>query len=156
VETQIDWALRLRAGDAPCTEERFRQRRHTGRLVVELDVVAYLRPLHERGVDPVDPGPPMSAIHGSGAAQHQNWRPIENRVEDRYARVLQAYDVVDDRRHRGPASLGVTVGQGHGDLLVGGQDEFGGAIAAIVDERIVQPPVRGARVESDVVDADGA
>ena len=148
--------MRLGAGDAPRAQERLREGRNAGRLVVELDVVAHLRALHERGVDPVDPGPAPRGVHGPGGAEHQNRGAVTERVEDRHARVLQAHDVVHDRRHRCAPGLGVAVGHRHRDLLVRGQDQLGRPIAAVVDERVVQPAVGRPGIERDVFDADGA
>jgi hypothetical protein len=70
--------------------------------------------------------------------------------------VLEADDVVHDGGHRRALGLGVAVGQGDGDLLVGGEDQLGGTVAAVVDQRIVQAAIGRAGIERDVLDADGA
>ena len=70
--------------------------------------------------------------------------------------MLEPDDVVHDGRHRPPLRLGVAVGERDGDLLVGGEDQLGPALAAVVHERVVEPAEGRAGVEGDVLDADRA
>ena len=156
VETQVDGTLRLRAGEAPCAEERLGNGGDARRLVVQLDVVPDLGALHQRGVDPVDPGPALGRVHRAGGAEHQDGDPVAEGVEDGHARVLEADDVVDDGRHRPPLGLGVAVREGDGDLLVRGEHQLGSTRASIVHEGVVKAAERRPRVDRDVLDADGA
>ena len=156
VEAEVDRTLRLRSGQPPGAQERLGDGGHARRLVVQLHVVADLRALHQRGVDPVDPRPATRGVHGARRAEHEDGRAVAEGVEDRHARVLQADDVVDDRGHRPALRLRVAVGEGDGDLLVGGEDQLGSAVAAVVDEGVVQPAVGRAGIQGHVLDADRA
>ena len=63
--------------------------------------------------------------------------------------MQQADDVVQDRHHRLAARLGVAVRDPHRDLLVLAEHHLR-LVAAVVDERVVQAAVAGARVERRV------
>ena len=154
VQAHVDRPRRRGLGDAPRAQEGFRNRGDAGRLVVELHVVADLRPLHERGVDPVDPRPAAGGVHRPAGAQHQDRRAIAERVEDRHAGVLEPDDVVHHLRHRPALGLRVAVGQADGDLLVGGEHELRRPVAAVVHERVVQAAKGRAGVQRHVLDAD--
>ena len=156
VEAQVDGALRLRAGEPPRAEEGLGNGGDARGLIVQLDVVPHLGPLHERGVDPVDPGPAPRRVHGAGGPEHEEGDPIAEGIEDGHARVLEADDVVDNRRHRPPLRLGTAVREGDGDLLVRGEDQLGRPLAAVVDQRVVQTAVGRARVQRDVLDTGRA
>src|SRR2546422_11030828 len=111
------------------------------------------RPLNQRRVDPVDPGPTLRGVHRTGTSEDEDRGPITEGVEDRHARVLEPDDVVRDGRHRTARGLRVTVRDAHRDLLVGAEDDLRRPVAAVVHERIVEAPERRTRVEGDVVDA---
>jgi hypothetical protein len=69
--------------------------------------------------------------------------------------VLETDDVVDDGRHGRPLRLGIAVGEGDSDLLVGGEHELGPARGPIVHEGVVQTAEGRPRVNGDFLDADG-
>ena len=153
VETDIHGTLRLGPRDPPGSNKRFRNGGNARRLIVELDVVADQRPLNQRRVDPVDPGPTLRGVHRTGAPEDEDRGPITEGVEDGHARVLEPDDVVRDGRHRTARGLRVTVRDAHRDLLVGAEDDLRRPVAAVVHERIVEAPERRTRVEGDVLDA---
>ena len=69
--------------------------------------------------------------------------------------MLQADDVVHDRRHDLARRLGVTVRHRHGDLFMAAENHFriGRAAALVVDQRIVNAAKARAGIERDIFDA---
>ncbi len=122
-------------------------------LVVPLREVAHRLALHLGGVDPVDRRPAATAIQRSGRAEHHHRDAVEVRVVDAHRRVKEPDDVVHDRAHRLSGGLRVAVRERDGHLLVGAEDDLGPALA-VVHERVVEPAVRRAGIQRDVLDAE--
>ena len=90
--------------------------------------------------------------HRSGAAEHHHRHAVDVGVENRHAGMLQTDHVVDDGDHRFVLRLGVAMSDGHRDFFVMAEDHFGLVIAAIVDDRIVDPAEGRTGVERGVLD----
>ena len=69
--------------------------------------------------------------------------------------MLQADDVVHDRRHDLAGRLGVAMRHRHGDLFVAAENHFGIGLGAalVIDQRIVNAAEARARIQRDVFDA---
>ncbi len=133
-------------------EDRFDRRGHARGLIIELHEVADVVPLDERGMDPLDPGTAFRRVDGTGAAEQKDRYAVDPGVVDRHARVLEANDIMEDRGHRSAGGLVVAVGERDRDLLMGAEDRPRGAVAPVIDERIVEPAEGCARVEGRVLD----
>ena len=75
-------------------QEGFRHTLGALRLVVPLHVIADDLCLHLRGVNPVDPGPPVAGVQRSGAAEHEHGSAAQRGFVDSLAGMLQADNVV--------------------------------------------------------------
>ncbi len=150
VVAQVHRALRLGHRNPIAARERGGNAVDGRWLIVPLGVVAYGVALDVGGVDPVDPRAAFGLVHRARCAQNQDRRAVDVRVVDGHARVQQADHVVDDGRHGPLARLGEPVGHADGDLLVLAQDHLGHDVATVVDERIVQPAIAGARIQRRV------
>ena len=118
---------------------------HRG-LVVPLGVVADLRPLDAGGMDPVDLGAPLGLVHRTGGADDEDRGAVDIGVIDRHVGVDQADQIVDDGHHRLARRLGIAMRHLDRGLLVLAQHHMG-IVLAVIDQRIVEPPVTGAGVE---------
>ena len=79
-----------------------------------------------------------------------NYRPaVDVGVVDAHRRVQQADDVVDDGGHRLAASLGIAMGDLHGDLFVV-TEQHRRLVLAIIDQRVVEPAKARAGIERDI------
>ena len=103
-------------------------------------------------MNPIDARPAALRIHRPGSAQDQDRNPVNIGIENRHARVLQADHVVYDGDHGLAFSLGVTVGNCHGNFLVITKNNFRLVIAAVIDNGIVNSPERRAWIERRVFD----
>ena len=153
VVAHVDRALRLRHHRAVGAGERIRHALDAARLVVPFRVVADLLALHVGGVDPVDERPPPALVHRPGGADDEDRRAVDVGVVDAHGGVQHADDVVHDGDHRLAGRLGVAVRDLHRDLLVLAQ-QHRRLVAAVVDQRVVQPAVARAGVERDVGEAE--
>ena len=101
-------------------------------------------------MDPVDARAPLGFVHRAGRAENQDRRAVDVGVVDGHTRVQQADDVVQDGGHWLLRRFGETVSHPDGDFLVLAQQHFRQHVAAVVDQRVVQPAVRSARVQRRV------
>ncbi len=148
VVAHVDRPLRLGGHDRIGAREAFRKALDRGRLVVPLDVVAHRVPLHQRAVGPVDMRTAFRLVHRAGGADDEDRHAVDIGVVDRHAGVQQADEVVQDHRHRLAGRLGVAVRDLHGDLLVIAQHHRR-LVAAVIDQRVVQPAEARTRIERD-------
>ena len=122
------------------------------RRVVPLGVVAD----HRRGVlhavVPLGAAPDRRV--GVVAEDHVHRHAIAPRVVDRHRRMLQADRPVRHHRKRFALRLEVGVRHRHRRLFVAAGEELGTPVAAVVDERFVQPAEARARVRADVVEPE--
>ena len=155
LERDVEAHVRRRAGLRPYqpvrADERLHGRRDALRLIVPFHEVAHVISLHERGVDPLDPGPPARGVHRAGPAEQQDRHPVAPGVEDGHAGVLEPDDVVEHHDHRPSGRLRVPVRESDRDLLVGAQDR---PRSAVVYQGVVQAAEARARVERRVLDPE--
>jgi hypothetical protein len=151
VEAEIHGPAGLGHHHAIAAGEGVDHARRVGGLVVPLDELAHGVALHERGVDPVDRRAPARDVHRAGGAQDEHWHAVQVGVVDGHGAVEQAHHVVEDRGHGAAGRLGVAVSDADRDLLVGALDQRR-LVVAVVDQRVVQAPKAGARVERHVRD----
>ena len=149
VVAHIDRALRLGHHRRIGARERIRHAVDAGRLIIPLHVMAQLLAVDVGGVDPIDERPPPAFVHRAGRADDEDRAAVEIGVVDAHRRVQHADDVVHDRHHRLAGRLGVTVRDLHRDLLVLAQQDRR-IVAAVIDQRIVQPAIAGAGIERDI------
>src|SRR5919198_3331962 len=69
--------------------------------------------------------------------------------------MLQADDVVNQGRHRGPRGLGIAMRQRHGDFFMAALDQFRHGIAAIIHDRVVETAKTGAWIACRIDDTTG-
>jgi len=120
-------------------------------LVVPFDEVA-----HHGGriLGGMHPFRPLALLGVQGVAAHDDDRhPVAVGVVDRHGRVLQSDGAMHHHRQRGVSGLGVAMGHGHPDLLVGDSQQLGRGVAAVIDQGLVQPAKTGGRIGGDVFDA---
>ena len=150
VEVDVDRTHGRGVGDPGGADDRLAGGRGRGRLVVPLGVVAHDRALVARGVDPVDPGPPLGGIDRAGGAEHDDGHAVAPGVEHRHGGVEQADIGMHGGGHRLAGHLGVAVGDRDGALLVQAEQHLRRLVAEEVDDRIVQAAVARAGIERDV------
>ena len=95
----------------------------------------------------------IGGILRPAAAEIENRRAVAPGVEDRHARVLQADDIVQARRHDLAGCARVTVGDRHGDLFMRAHDHLGPFAGLEVDQRIVETAITRAGIERNIFDA---
>ena len=156
VEVDVDGALRRRVGDPPAAQDALAGGARRGRLVVPLGVVAHQRALVARGVDPVDPGPPLDGVDRAGGAQDHDRHAVAPGVEDRHGAVHQADIGMHRRRHRAARDLGVAVRDRDRGLLVQAEQHLRRRVAEIIDQAVVQAAIARAGIERDVGDVEVA
>ena len=149
VVAHVDRALRLGHHRRVGARKRIRHALDARRLVVPFHVMAQLLAIDVGGVDPVDERPPPAFVHRPGGADDEDRAAVDIGVIDAHGGVQHADHVVHDRHHRPAGRLGVAVGDLHRDLLVLAQQDRR-LVAAVIDQRIVQAAIAGARIERDI------
>ncbi|GBD28257.1 hypothetical protein HRbin31_00270 [bacterium HR31] len=153
VVAKVHGASGFRARHPVAPGEGLHHRVHPHGLVVPLHEVPDRGALQEGGVIPVDPGTPQGHVRGAGGAQHQHRHAVQKRLVDPHAAVQQPHHVVEHRGHGPARDPGVAVRDAHRDLLVRALHDFR-AVAAVVDEGVVQPAEAAARVQAHVGNAE--
>jgi hypothetical protein len=115
--------------------------------------VADLLALHVGGVDPVDEGAALALVHRAGRADDEDRRAVDIRVIDAHGGVQHADHVMHDGDHRLARDLGVAMRDLHRDLLVLAQ-QHRRLVAAVIDQRVVQPAIARARIERDIGESE--
>ncbi len=128
----------------------FAGRGRRGRLIVPLGVIAYDRALVARGVNPVDPRPALGGIDRACCAKDHNGHAVAPGVEDRHGSVEQADVGMHAGGHRLAGHLGVAVSDRDRSLLVQAEQHLRRLVAEIIDDRVMEAAVAGARIERDV------
>ena len=156
VEIDVDRAHRRRVGDPGAAQQSLARGAGRGRLIVPFGVAAHQRALVLRGVDPVDPRPPLHGVDGTGRAENQHRHAVAPGVEQGHGGVEETDIGVDRGGHRLAGDLGVTVRDGDGALLVQAEQHLRRRIAEVVDEAVVQAAIARARRQRDVGDVEHA
>ena len=156
VEIDVSRPARRGVGDPAGAQHRFARGDRRGRLVVPFGVAAHQRALVARGVDPVDPRPPLGGVDRSGGAEHDHRHAVAPGVEERHGGVHQADIGMHRRRHRLAGDLGVAVRDGDRAFLVQAEQHLRPLIAEIIDQTVVQTAIAGARIERDIGDVERA
>jgi hypothetical protein len=102
-----------------------------------------------RRVNPIDERPPPAFVHRSGRTNNEDRAAVEISVVNSHRRMQHADDIVHNRHHRLAGRLGVAVRNLHRDLLVLTEQKWR-IIAAVIDQRVVQPAVTGARIKRNI------
>ena len=155
VVAYVDRSLRVGLGNTVGAQKGLR---HTGQrvgLIIPLDVIAHERTLYKCRVDPINPGASLHAIHGPGGAQGEDGGAVTPGIEQGHAGVLQAHDVVQQGGHQGATGLGIAMRHGHGDFFVTALDQFRHAVAAIIDDGVVETAKAGTRIAGGIGNAAG-
>ena len=155
IEIDVDRSHRRGPRDPSCAQERLAGRRRRGGLIIPFDIAAHDRALIPRGVDPVDPGPPLDRVDRAGRADHDDRHSVAPCIENRHGRVEQPDIRVDGHGHWAPGHFGVTVRNRYCVLLVKTQQHLRADVAEMVDEAVVQAAIARARVKRDVRDVEG-
>ncbi len=149
VEVDVRRAAGRGVGDLSGAQDRLVRRRHRGRLVVPLGVVAHQRCLVGCGVDPVDPGTALRSVPGAGRAENEHRHTVAPGVEDRHAGVHEADVRVHYRAHHPVGGLGVPLSDRNRRLLVQAQQHLRPRVAEIVHDAVVQAAVARSRIERE-------
>jgi hypothetical protein len=149
VVTHVDRALRLGHHRPVSAGEGIRHALDAAGLVIPFDVMADLLALDVGGVDPVDEGAAPALVHRAGGADDEDRGAIHIGVVDAHGRMQQSDHVVHDGDHRAAGRLGVAMGDLHGDLLMLAQ-QHRRAVAAVIDERVVQAAKARPGIERDI------
>ena len=123
------------------------------RLIVPFREVANQRTQILSAMQRLNAGIAPCAI-GVVAHNHIDRHPIAIGVINGHGCVLQTDVAMDQRHHRLAFDLGVPVGHGDGRLFVAAGQKLGHFVVAIVDERLMQRFVGGARIGGQVVDIE--
>jgi hypothetical protein len=154
VEADVNRRFGLRGGDAVSTDKRGGDALYIMRLVVPLDIVPDLIPLHQGRVNPVDPGTAHCRVQRTGTAQNNDRDAIAPGIENGHAGMLKADDIVGDGGHGFPLGLPIAMGDRYGNLFVAAKDYLGFHIAGIIDNRIVNTSKGGTGIECRVLDVE--
>ena len=127
-----------------------------GGLVVPFGVAAHQRALIARGVDPVDPGPPLRRVDRTGGAEHDHRHAVAPGVEDRHGGVHQPDIGMHRRRHRAAGDLGIAMRDRDRAFLVQAEQHLRPLVAEIIDQRVMQAAIARARIERDIGNVEGA
>ena len=146
VVTHVNGPLGIGHHDRIGAREGFRHAVHGGRLSIEFHVFADRRALAVGGMNPVDLGPPLGLVERPRGTDDEDRRAVDIGVVDRHVGMEKAHQVMDDGDHRLAGCAGIAVGDLHRRFLMGTQQHMG-IITAVIDHRIVQPPVAGPRIE---------
>ena len=156
IEIHVDRPLR-RSDRVPVRpQQRFARGARRGGLVIPFHVGPDQRTLIARRMDPVDPGPALGRIDGTGRAEDHDRHPVAPGVEDRHRRVHQADIGMHRHRQRLAGDLRVTLGDCHRVFFVQAEQHLRRAIAQIVDQAVMQSAEARAGIERDVRDAGRA
>ena len=156
VEIDVSRAARRGIGDPVGAQNRFARGDRGGRLVVPFGIAAHQRALIARGVDPVDPRPPLHGVDRPGGAENDHRHAVAPGIEDRHGAVHQADVGMDRRRHRLAGDLGVALRDRDRRFLVQTEQHLWLLVAEIVHQAVVQAAVAGARIERDIRNVEGA
>ena len=152
VEHEHDRRHRRRQRDLVGAHGRFGEVGERPRRVVPLRVVADHRGRVLHAVVPL--GRPSNGGVAVVAENHVDRYAVAPGVVEGHRRVLQADGAVGHHRQRLALGLEVGVGHRHRRLFVGAGEQLRALIAAVVDERFVQPAEARAGVRADVVEAE--
>ena len=142
--------MRRGVGDPGAAQDRFARGARRGRLIVPFGVATNERALIARGVDPIDPGPPLHRIDRAGGAEHHDRHAVAPGVEHRHGGVLQPDIGMHGGGDRLAGDLGPAVRDGDGGFLMHAEEHLRHGVAEIVDDAVMQPAIARARRDRDV------
>jgi len=95
-------------------------------------------------------GPPAFKIHGPRRSCNNHGDSIGVGIIDCHGTVKQPNNVMNDRQHRLAKRLGISMGYANGGVLMKAGDDFGFYISPVIDQGVMQPPKRRARVDTGI------
>ena len=156
VEIDVSRPARRGVGDPAGAQHGFARGDGGGRLVVPFGVAAHQRALVARGMDPVDPRPPLGGVDWPGGAEHDHRHAIAPGVEERHGGVHQADIGMHRRRHRLAGDLGIAVRDGDRAFFVQAEQHLRPLVAEVIHQAVVQAAIAGAGIERDIGDIERA
>ena len=132
VEIDVSGSARRGVGDPAGAQDRFARGDRRGRLIVPFGIAAHQRALVARGVDPVDPRPPLGRVDRSGGAEHDHRHAVAPGIEERHGGVHQADIGMHRRRHRLAGDFGIAMRDGDRAFLVQAEQHLRPLIAEVI------------------------